>query len=91
MALMAEQRMFPLQRGRVRYGDRAQIAETVYMAAYEVYSHIYGPQKALIDLDGRDCRGGFDTGEMIAFLYARSFPRQEWGARVDEALRGMKV
>lgn len=61
--------------------------EVVTLRAYEVYSHVYGPQKALIT-DG--CRGGFSTGELIAFLYAYSFPRAEWRARVDEALTGMK-
>lgn len=37
-----------------------------------------------------DCRGGFGKGELIAFLYARSFPENEWNLRVDEALRGME-
>lgn len=37
------------------------------------------------------CRGGFGKGELVAFLYARSFPKIEWERRVDEALRGMKL
>ena len=35
-----------------------------------------------------ECRGGFSAGELIAFLYARSFPKTEWRARVDEAFKG---
>jgi hypothetical protein len=30
------------------------------------------------------------VGELVAFLYARSFPEKEWRMRVDEALRGME-
>ena len=59
----------------------------VTLRAYEVYKHIYGEQKALIE---DDCRGGFGVGELIAFLYARSFPKNEWRARVDEVFEGMK-
>lgn len=62
-----------------------KIPEPVYMAAYEVYSHVYAPQKAMIE---GGCRGGFSTSEIIAFLYARSFPRAEWERRVDEAFEG---
>lgn len=63
-----------------------KITSDVTMMAYEVYSHVYGPQEALIT---GDCRGGFSTGELIAFLYARSFPRDYWRQKVDEALQGM--
>jgi hypothetical protein len=58
------------------------------MAAYEVYTHVYGAQPAMVE-DG--CRGGFGVGELIAFLYARSFPRPEWRDRVGEALTGLSV
>ena len=58
----------------------------VTMAAYEVYCHVYGKQEALVT---GWCRGGFGTCELIAFLYARSFPREEWKKRVDEAFNGM--
>ena len=61
--------------------------KVVTMRAYEVYEAVFGPQQALIT---GSCRGGFGTGELIAFLYARSFPRGEWRERVDEALRGME-
>ena len=28
--------------------------------------------------------------QLIAFLYARSFPKDEWSDRVDEGFEGMK-
>ncbi|WP_141695189.1 hypothetical protein [Pseudomonas graminis] len=35
------------------------------------------------------CRGGFSSGELMAFLYAYPFPKAEWSARVQEAFKGM--
>lgn len=61
--------------------------QVVTMRAYEVYCHVYAPQEAMVT---NGCRGGFSTGELIAFLYARSFPKEEWKRRVDEAFRGAK-
>lgn len=75
----------PVQTHRQRQG--AVCPQTVTMRAYEVYCHVYSPQEALVT---GGCRGGFSTGELIAFLYARSFPKAEWSLRVDEAFRGMK-
>lgn len=63
--------------------EPSKISDSVHMAAYEVYAHVFGPQDALIQ--GR-CRGGFGIGEVIAFLYARSFPKEQWKKRVHEAL-----
>lgn len=63
-----------------------RIRTEVTLRAYEVYCHVYSPQEAMIT---GHCRGGFSIGELIAFLYARSFPKGEWRERVDEALRGM--
>lgn len=63
-----------------------RVRQLVTLRAYEVYSAVYGPQQALIT---EGCRGGFSTGELIAFLYARSFPKAEWSDRVDEALADM--
>lgn len=63
-----------------------KIRTLVTLRAYEVYSAVYGPQEALIT---GGCRGGFGTGELIAFLYARSFPKAEWSDRVREAMNGM--
>lgn len=63
-----------------------KIAKIVSLRAYEVYSHVFAPQEALIT---GNCRGGFSTGELVAFLYAHSFPKNEWRQRVDEAIKGM--
>lgn len=66
----------------------AEIPDAVHMAAYEVYCHCYGAQPALIE---GWCRGGFGMGELIAFLYARAFPRSEWRDRVREAFATKEV
>lgn len=68
---------------------RPQISSLVALRADEVYCEIHGAQPAMVDLKGRDCRGGFSAGELIAFLYAHSFPKAEWRLRADEAFRGM--
>lgn len=84
---MAENPEFhPVQVKRYSTG-RGQVPRSVAMQAYEVYSHVYGAQEAMIT---GGCRGGFGAGELIAFLYARSFPKAEWRDRVDEAFRGSK-
>ncbi len=68
-------------------GKGGRIQTCVTMRAYEVYSKIYAPQEALIT---GDCRGGFATNELIAFLYARTFPKEEWREREKEAFRDME-
>lgn len=78
----------PVQRPNTGYGALpAKCPKVVTTAAYEVYRHVYGAQEAMVT---GDCRGGFSTGELIAFLYARSFPITEWSQRVDEAFTGME-
>lgn len=57
----------------------------VTLRAYEVYRELHGAQVALVT---GECRSGFGAGELFAYLYARSFPREQWRARFDEALRG---
>jgi hypothetical protein len=74
----------PVQTHESRRGP-GRCPQLVTMAAYEVYCHCYSKQEALVT---GGCRGGFSTGELIAFLYARSFPKTEWDARVQEAFRG---
>lgn len=74
----------PVQTRRNR-NEQASIIDPIHMAAYEVYSHVYSPQKALIE---GNCRGGFHISELVAFLYARSFPKEEWEERVHEAFAG---
>ena len=80
-------RVHPVQT-RNRPGFQAVCPQSVTLRAYEVYSHIYRPQEALIT---GDCRGGFGVRELIGFLYARSFPKDEWENRFREALRGMEI
>jgi len=75
----------------VQYAPKARDSvapQVVTLRAYEVYCHVFGPQEAMVT---GGCRGGFGVGELIAFLYARSFPREEWAARVDEAFLGMDL
>jgi hypothetical protein len=74
----------PVQNHQHRRGP-ARAPTCVKLAAYEVYCHVYAPQPAMVT---GECRGGFGTGELIAFLYARSFPKAEWRARVHEAFNG---
>lgn len=62
------------------------INSSVTLRAYEVYSHIFSPQEAIIN---GGCRGGFGCGELMALLYARSFPKEEWRMRYNEACKGM--
>lgn len=75
---------FPLQKPHIAPCDALFTNEAVYMRAYTVYAEVFGPQTAMIK-DG--CRGGFGVGEIVAFLYAGNFPKDQWRARVDEALR----
>lgn len=67
--------------------EQAVVSVLVTAKAYEVYCHVYAPQPALVT---GDCRGGFGVNELIAFLYAASFPKEQWRSRVDEAFAGMK-
>lgn len=82
---MSEIDFHPVQTSRQREGGKINSAVT--LRAYEVYKHLFGEQKALIT---GSCRGGFGTGELIAFLYARTFPKEEWDRRVNEAITGIK-
>lgn len=75
----------PVQSGSRNRGY-GKAPQTVTMRAYEVYCHLHGTQEAMVT---GDCRGSFSAGELIAFLYAHTFPKEEWRARVYEAFRGM--
>jgi len=78
--------VFPVQTKAPLF-DGAKCPQVVVLKAYEVYCHVHRPQEAMIT---GGCRGGFSAAELIAFLYARTFPKSEWSARVDEALTGME-
>ena len=66
----------------------ARLPAAVTRRAYEVYCDVWGPQDALVT---GDCRGGFQMSEIVAFLYARSFPKEEWPERISEAVEGEKL
>jgi hypothetical protein len=82
--------LHPVQNNAGR-NPKKQISSLVTLRAYEVYTHVYGAQPAVVDLAGRGCRGGFSVGELIAFLYAYGFPKKEWLQRVDEAFKDMSL
>lgn len=84
---MAEQKQAPAQIGRNKSG---KIPWDIHMVAYEVYCEVYGAQEAMIDHE-RGCRGGWGEGELIAFLYARTFPRKEWRRIVSNAFEGIET
>lgn len=77
----------PIQKKHWLPRDNPRVPKAVTMAAYEVYCHIWSPQEAMVT---GGCRGGFGIGEIIAFLYARSFPKSEWKDRYNEASKGME-
>lgn len=87
---MSEQEIktHPMQVHRGYGLPSARVRTEVTLRAYEVYVHCHGEQPKMVT---GDCRGGFGAGELIAFLYARSFPKAEWRDRVDEALKGMRT
>lgn len=77
----------PIQTHDVAQRGAGFVPAAVALRAYEVYCALYGEQPAMVDLAGRNCRGGFDVGELVAFLYARSFPKEQWRTRFEEALQ----
>lgn len=77
----------PVQRGHYLDRQQARCSKIITMRAYEVYRECFGEQEAMVT---GDCRGGFGIGELIAFLYTRSFPKDEWRMRFDEAINGIE-
>jgi hypothetical protein len=45
-------------------GYSAGIPWSMHLRAYDAYCKKWGPQEAMIDLEGRNCRGGFHDGEL---------------------------
>jgi hypothetical protein len=85
---VTERAQFPMQSQDTSRRNGMRIGRAVYLRAYEVYSHVFSPQPALLE---GGCRGGMHYGEIIAFLYAYPFPKQEWKQRFEEALEGMRI
>ena len=75
----------PVQSVNVQQSCR--LPQAVTLRAYEVYCHIHGKQDKMVT---GWCRGGFHISEIISFLYARSFPKEEWEIRARESDTGME-
>lgn len=58
----AKEKMAPVQ------GFVGGIPWSLHLEAYNAYCKKWSPQPALIDLEGRNCRGGFGTGELDEFI-----------------------
>ena len=67
--------------------QKTRMPQPVAERCYEVYSALYGNRQSLAHLQRR---GGFGAGEVVAFLYARSFPREEWRERANEVLYALE-
>jgi len=74
--------------GRRHPSETAVVPQAVAMRAYEVYCRLHGEQPAMVT---GGCRGGFGDGELVAYLYAHTFPQAEWQMRFDEARVGMTL
>lgn len=73
----------PVQWGTRHALNYAKFPPEVTGKAYEVYHALYPGQT----LERLNERGGLGVMEIIAFLYAHTYPPQEWARRVDQALR----
>lgn len=76
--------IFPVQMQR----NALVVSESVQAAAYEVYKHVHGPQESL--LNPATCRGGFSSTELMAYLYASGYPKNEWRERADFIFASVK-
>ena len=59
---MTVERRAPVQ------GFSAGIPWSLHLRAYDAYCERHGKQEALIDLEGKNCRGGFHTSELDDFI-----------------------
>jgi hypothetical protein len=83
---MSEVKTHPVQLTPPKTAPRVPVA--ISLRAYEVYKELHGEQEAIIT---GNCRGGFGVGELLVFLYVRSFPKEEWRQREQEAIQGLNV
>lgn len=51
----------------------------LHLEAYAVYCKKWAPQPAMVDLEGRNCRGGFSVGELDQFV-------PDWRARAAASI-----
>lgn len=71
----------------LRSNGAGEVPEVVARRAFEVYDSRGYNQ----DFETLHARGGFSTRELIAQLYARTFPRDEWRRREDEVAGLIKI
>lgn len=76
----------PVQWGIRHTQQYPELPAEVIGKAYEVYHLLYPGQT----LERLNERGGLGIIEVVAFLYAHTYPPAEWGRRVDEVLRREK-
>jgi predicted nucleic acid-binding Zn-ribbon protein len=57
-----KERIAPVQ------GYKPGIPWSMHLRAYAAYCNQHGEQKALLDLDGKNCRGGFHVEELDEFI-----------------------
>lgn len=88
MSEQTEVKVHPVRRSNMLLSEPRVAPQVVTLRAYEVYCEVFRPQGALVT---GDCRGGFSIVELVAFLYARSFPKTEWDVRFHEALKGLSL
>jgi len=62
------------------------LPSNVAATAWEVYCHIYGAEAGVFDPEQPQ-----EIGSLIACLYAHSYPRNEWAARVVECLKTARI
>lgn len=62
------------------------VSSALFERAYEVYGHTHHQPLLPADLEHA---GGFSHRELIAYLFAGNFPREEWHSRVIEGLNGV--
>lgn len=67
-AIRAYMSALPPQRRAPVQGFSAGIPWSMHLRAYDAYVKRHGRQDALIDLEGRNCRGGFGVNELDAFI-----------------------
>lgn len=79
LAIMARFSTFPLDPGTQVWDTRmmkmapvqgysAGIPWDMHLRAYDAYCKKWGPQPAMIDLEGHNCRGGFADTELDMFI-----------------------